>query len=209
MLIAKPINPKYMKKEKVTNDGKSDIKERLLKLVKREPTRLSQFNQPVETKVVLTTAQASKYLDMLSFDEERPFKMWWAQVLFDKFNSGQFIWEDVTIRVARLNGQLYRINGQHTCHLRLRISDDDLLDEPTVTERLWEVGTLTELKALYTADDPLARSHAHLSRVNLIGSPAMRGVPILIQLSASSKEDIAPSHRLSPISTGSWPGRSS
>jgi hypothetical protein len=147
--------------------------------------RLATFSDPLEYKIEsqktleLTKAKAFEFLDLLSFSGERSVREHHVQFLYDEWQAGRFLWHNVQLAAARLNGQLYRINGQHSSWMRVNIPDKcEPVKEAIVAERIYIVDSEEQLRNLYSAFDRAApRSVSHISRVMLIGTDAARDIP--------------------------------
>lgn len=147
--------------------------------------RLTAFTDPLkykiesEEKINLTKARAFDFLEMKTFLGERPVREGHVQFLFDEWSAGRFLWHNVGLAAARLNGELYRINGQHTCWMRVNIPDKAEPIKAECVERIYVVEDETQLRNLYSAFDRGApRTTGHVAKVMLIGTGAAREIPV-------------------------------
>ena len=152
----------------------------------RKPVRLvtkhTSIAEPLEYKIVkdeevdLTVDRAYKFLEQSTFQGERPVREGHVQFLYDEAVAGQFLWHLVTVASARLDEKVYRINGQHTCWMRVHL--DGFKGKALVREITYKVEDGEQLRALYSAYDRNApRTTAHVGRVQLIGAGATEGIP--------------------------------
>lgn len=137
--------------------------------------------EPLEYEVVsdetvkFTRDYAAGFLKLKTFEGERPVRETNIQTLYDEYKMGRFLWQNVTLAAAQLNGDTYRINGQHTSWMRLNV-DDSI--GPKVRVMVYKVKTPEQLRALYASFDRGApRTPGHLGRVLLIGTKAGEGIP--------------------------------
>lgn len=130
-----------------------------------------------DEKINLTAEQAYKFLELETFEGERPVRESHVQFLFDEFKSGRFLWHNVTIASAKLENRTFRINGQHTCWMRALIPTSESPRDATVRFIEYKVNSGEQLRALYSAYDRGApRTIGHLGKVLLLGSQCSDGV---------------------------------
>lgn len=117
--------------------------------------------------ILLTDEKAAEFLEMETFSGERQVSQKHVQYLYDQYSTGRFLWEQAHIAVAIMGGKKYRINGQHTCWMRMNISDKI---EPKVKETVYKVPDEENLRALYCSfDRNKARSSGHSLKALLVG----------------------------------------
>lgn len=149
--------------------------------VKKKATLIAE---PLKYKILkegpvdLTKKKAYEFLELETFQGERPIREGHVQFLYDEVASGRFLWHNVTIAAAVLDNITYRINGQHTCWMRVNVEGSEDLKEHIVTERLYKVNDSEQLRSLYSAFDRNApRSIGHISTVVLMDTDAGRDIP--------------------------------
>lgn len=145
--------------------------------------RSASFADPLKYKIVgdkeieFSTQAAFEFLELKTFDGERPVRESHVQFLFDEYVSGRFLWQNIMLASAKLDGQEFRINGQHTCWMRVNI-DEKRDPKPIVRRMTYAVADTTQLRALYSAfDRNAARSPGHISRVILMDTAAGADLP--------------------------------
>lgn len=118
--------------------------------------------------IQLTRARAFEFLEMETFPGERQVIEGHVQTLFNQWMAGRFIWEHVILSTARHDGKLYRINGQHTCWMRVNIEKDI---KPDVRYIEYGVQDDEQLRALYCVfDRARSRTSQHVFRASLMGT---------------------------------------
>lgn len=145
--------------------------------------KLVTISDKLEYKIItdadinLTEEEAVKFLELESFEGERAVRDRHVQFLYDEYNSGRFLWHNVILASAELEGKRYRINGQHTCWMRFGIPAKDAPKECIVRWMHYKVNTGEQLRALYCVFDRGApRTPGHLSKVILLGGEAAHGI---------------------------------
>lgn len=129
-----------------------------------------------DRKINLTSELAYKFLEMETFSGERQVNDNHVQHLFDEFCSGRFMWEQVTIGICRVGDKAYRVNGQHSCWLRVNIKDGKDTS-CIVRELVYEVPDENNLRMLYsTFDQGKSRSNAHNFKVMMMDKSAARDI---------------------------------
>jgi hypothetical protein len=143
--------------------------------------RESSFCDPLVYKIVedkdinLTIEKAYQFLELETFSGERPVRERHVQFLYDEWVNNRFLWHIVNLAAAKLGDKLYRINGQHTCWMRVSLPADA---KCPCTERVYSVPDEEQLRNLYASfDRGASRSADHVNKVLLIGSEAGRGIP--------------------------------
>lgn len=117
-----------------------------------------------DTVVNFTKKRALEILELDTFKGERAVNEPHVQALYEAYRAGRFMWEHVIIGLCDLNGRLYRINGQHTCWMRLNVEDESI----KVRQITYRVQNEKDLHDLYcTFDQGKSRSLSHVSRVLL------------------------------------------
>lgn len=131
-----------------------------------------------EKKIHFTKARAFDFLEMQTFEGERPVRENHVQFLFDEWSSKRFLWHNVILASAKLDGTYYRINGQHTCWMRVNIPDShEPIENASITERVYVVKSSDQLRALYSAFDRNApRTVGHITKVMLMDTEAGTGI---------------------------------
>lgn len=145
--------------------------------------RSGSFADPLSYRIVsdeminLSKAQAFDFLEMETFIGERPVSETHVQFLFDEWAGGRFLWHHVLLASAELEGKVYRINGQHTCWMRVNIPDDKPV-KAECRKVCYRVDTEEQLRTIYsTFDRNKARTVGHISRVLLTDTSAGRDLP--------------------------------
>lgn len=138
-----------------------------------------------DKRIKLTRARAFEFLELDTFQGERQVNENHVQFLYNQWSSGRFMWEHVLIGVCKLKDKYYRINGQHTCWLRVNIEEGWFAKMgyvPEVREITYEVDKEEDLRGLYgTFDQNKVRSAGHIIRALLVGTPTTTDIwPSLI-----------------------------
>lgn len=133
-----------------------------------------EYSIESEGKKYLSKDRAYKFLELEEFEGERSVREGWVQNLLDQWVSGRFLWHNVILASAKLGDRHFRINGQHTCWMRVSIPDSrEPVDEAYVTERVYIVKNSEQLRALYaTFDTNAPRSQGHIAKVVLLDTDA-------------------------------------
>jgi hypothetical protein len=120
-----------------------------------------------DRKIVFTVDQAVEYVELPVFPGERNVTDKWAQHILEEMISRRFNWDLVILARCEFQGQVYKINGQHTSWARIAAPLDS---DPTVREILYKVDTEEQLRQVYgTFDRGNTRSTGHLMKVELLG----------------------------------------
>jgi hypothetical protein len=143
-----------------------------------------QYAEPLEyeilsdKKIFFTKARAFEFLELETFDGERPVREGHVQFLFDEWSSGRFLWHNVGLASAVLDKKVYRINGQHTSWMRVNIPDSkEPVEDAYVREIEYKVKDSDQLRALYSAFDRNApRTVGHITKVMLMDTDAGFGI---------------------------------
>ena len=137
-----------------------------------------QYKLLEDRKVNLTKDRAFEFLELKTFEGERAVRDLHVQYLYDEFVAGRFMWHQANIASAVLNGETFRVNGQHTCWMRVNISEAHEPVKADVRELVYEVKDEEQLKALYSTFDRNApRTVGHVSTVMLLGTEASTHIP--------------------------------
>ena len=139
-------------------------------------------------EVAFTKSIAKKLLKMEAFKGDRNVRPSHLKRLRRESNEGTMLWDYVVLAIARCSwdGVERRINGQHTCRVRLEMTGPN----PRVTIKYYEVDTPDELAELYAKLDRGApRTKTDVARARLMGDPKFNNVPpsYLGQLSSSHR----------------------
>lgn len=130
-----------------------------------------------DRKINLTKARAFEFLELETFEGERAVREMQVQYLFDEWASGHFLWHHVLLGVAKLGQKYYRVNGQHTCWMRVNILDKHEPVDANVREVVYKVKDTEQLRSLYSAFDRNApRTSNHVMGVMLLDTAAARGI---------------------------------
>lgn len=154
------------------------------KLKFRVKARVSGLDSALEYKIIsdtmgnLTKAKAYEFLELKTFTGERAVRENHVQFLFDEQTSGRFLWHHVLIASAVLGQEEFRINGQHTCWMRVNVPEKDEPVKAEVRFIKYRVDSSDHLRKLYSAFDRNApRTVGHVSNVMLIDTTAGRELP--------------------------------
>lgn len=146
--------------------------------------RATTFSDPLKYKITgdehinFTKEKAFAFLELKTFEGERAVRERHVQYLFDEWVAGRFLWQNIILASARLGAETYRINGQHTCWMRVNIPERYEPLKADVREMLYTVDSQEQLRALYSAFDRNAtRSPGHISKVMLIDTEAGKEIP--------------------------------
>jgi hypothetical protein len=138
----------------------------------------------------LTKAKAFELLEMDTFSGDRPVRQAWVQHLYDEWLGGRFLWHQAMVAEGYIMEQdpvtgarrphLYRLNGQHTCWMRVNIPTDK---EPRtackVRHLMYECINMDGLRELYAVIDRNAsRTNAHITKVLLCDATPCSAVPM-------------------------------
>ena len=141
--------------------------------------RTSSFSDPLKYRVIsdqmvnFSKTRAFEFLELNTFVGERSVKEKHVQFLFDEWVAGRFLWHHVLLACAVLDGKTYRVNGQHTCWMRVNIPDSNEPMKAEIREIRYKVDTEEQIRALYsTFDRNPPRSSGHVGKVMLEGTSA-------------------------------------
>jgi len=131
-----------------------------------------KFEVVASRDIQLTHKRAYEFLELSTFPGERNVIEAHVQSLYNAFCAGRFIWEHVIIATCKCmaDGKTYRINGQHTCWMRIN-APENISAEVRFIE--YAVETEEQLRALYsTFDQNKTRTPGHVVRSLLTGMGA-------------------------------------
>jgi hypothetical protein len=132
-----------------------------------------------DRRINLTREKAYAFLELETFQGERQVNERHVQALFNAYSAGRFMWEHVLIGLCECEGKVYRINGQHTCWMRVNIEKEI---EAPVREMVYKVKDEASLRAVYsTFDQNKQRTPGHIMKALLVGTQVADGIwPSLI-----------------------------
>lgn len=176
---------------KTTTKKDSMEKESLIK-VKTRGTPVAEslkYRLVGDEMVNLTRSLAFQLLEMDTFSAERPVRERWVQFLYDEWRAGRFLWHQAMVAwgVINLRGadetiapHNYRLNGQHTCWMRVSIPKELEPKGPCkVRQLVYECADLDGLRDIYSVIDRNAqRTNAHIAKVLLSDSQPCSAIPI-------------------------------
>jgi len=145
----------------------------------------STFSPPLKYKLLsdeqvnLTKARAYQSLESKTFEGERAVRERHVQFLFDEWSSNRFMWQNIILASAKVAGEPeeYRINGQHTCWMRVNVHERYEPLDCKVRCTVYSVADEDQLRQLYSVFDRGApRTSGHIGTVILLGSDAAEGV---------------------------------
>ncbi len=123
-----------------------------------------------DRRINLTVDKAYAFLELETFQGERNVNERHVQRLYNAFSSGRFMWEHVIIATCKCEGTTYRVNGQHTCWMRVNAPKDI---EAPVREMVYTVKDQHGLREIYsTFDQNKSRTSGHIMKALLIGNGA-------------------------------------
>lgn len=139
--------------------------------------------------VNLTRTKAFEILEYDTFTAERPVREYWVQMLYNEWLAGRFVWHMAMVAhgVVMERGpdntripHIYRLNGQHTCWMRVSIPKDKEPKSPCkVRQLIYECEDMDGLREIYAVIDRNApRTNAHISKVLLADATARDGLPL-------------------------------
>lgn len=118
--------------------------------------------------------KAFQYLELDTFQGERIVNERHVQFLYNAWVGGRFMWDHVIIACCILGDKKYRVNGQHTCWMRVNLDEDYFIkrgEGPRVREVVYQVESEDQLRALYsTFDQNKTRSQAHVFKALVAGT---------------------------------------
>jgi len=145
----------------------------------------ASFSPPLKYKIAsdeeinLTKARAFQFLELKTFEGERAVRERHVQFLFDEWSANRFLWQNIILASAKVAGQPeeYRINGQHTCWMRVNVPERYEPLDCKVRCTVYTVQDEDQLRTLYSVFDRGApRTAHHVGTVILLGSDAAEGV---------------------------------
>lgn len=146
--------------------------------------RETSFSDPLKYKILVdqevqfTKPKAFEFLELKTFEGERAVRERHVQYLYDEWIAGRFLWQNIMLASAKLGQETYRVNGQHTCWMRVNIPDKFEPVKAPIREMLYQVSDQEQLRALYAAFDRNAtRSVGHVSKVMLMNTRAANEIP--------------------------------
>ena len=161
--------------KKVTTKGHQHAQKPYIKIDRKVIADPLDYEIVSDGSVAFTKDFALSFLQLKVFEGERLVREQHVQQLFDEYKSGRFLWQNVTLASAFLDGKQYRINGQHTAWMRTYISD---AVHPKVRNTVYKVKSSDQLRALYSSfDRGTPRTATHLGTVLLLDTSAARGLP--------------------------------
>ena len=147
-------------------------------------TRSTSFCDPIQFKILqdteinLTRKRAFDFLEAEPFEGERLVREGHVQHLYDEVCAGRFVWHHVMLALAMLKGRTYRINGQHTCWMRVNIPESQDPGKCMVRQIVYEVPDEDGLRGLYSTFDRNApRTAQHIGRVMIMGHECGANLP--------------------------------
>lgn len=129
----------------------------------------------ISDKVInFTKERAFAYLELDTFQGERPVNENHVQFLYNEWSGGRFMWGHVILCQGDLNGKRYRLNGQHTAWMRVNCDENVFVkkgEEPRVREVVYAVENEDQLRTLYsTFDRNKTRTPGHVFKALLAGT---------------------------------------
>jgi hypothetical protein len=178
--------------------------------------RAASFSPPLKYRIVsdeeinLTKARAFQFLELKTFEGERPVRERHVQFLFDEWSANRFLWQNIILASAKLGDKEYRINGQHTCWMRVNVPERYEPLDCKIRAMTYAVNDDEQLRTLYSVFDRGApRTQAHVGKVLLMGSEATEGVPhsVLGTMLAGFKLHWSPDkNKRESMSVNDWAG---
>ena len=136
----------------------------------------------------LTRPRAFEILECATFSAERPVREDHVQHLFNEWLAGRFLWHQAVIALGVINEmgangerfpKCYRLNGQHTCWMRVNIPKEKEPAVAKVRQLVYEVSDMDGLRELYSVIDRNApRTNAHITNVLLADASDGCGIPM-------------------------------
>jgi hypothetical protein len=129
-----------------------------------------------DTMINLTRSKAFEVLEYDTFSGERPVREGHVQYLYNEWLAGRFLWHQAMIAHGIImeshggqnNPHLYRLNGQHTCWMRVNIPKEKEPSVCKVRQLIYECQDLDGLREIYSVIDRNApRTNAHITKVLL------------------------------------------
>ncbi len=169
-----------------------------------------KYKTAYDKEIEFTKKAAFDFLELKTFEGERAVRERHVQFLFDEWSAGRFLWPNIILASARLGDTEFRINGQHTCWMRVNVPERNEPLKVEIRKMIYTVATEEQLRTLYSVFDRGApRTIGHISRVLLGGGSASRGVPpsLINQLIAGFKLHFSiKSHASRAMSPNEWCG---
>lgn len=138
--------------------------------------------------VNLTRTKAFEILEYDTFSAERPVSEHWVQYLYNEWLAGRFLWHKAEIAHGVLmekdpvdgtmKPHIYRINGQHTCWMRVNIPKDKEPPVCKVRQLIYECDDMIGLREIYSVfDRNKSRTNSHITKVLLVESSSCSFIP--------------------------------
>lgn len=142
-----------------------------------------------DTMVNLTRNKAFEILEYDAFSAERPVREHWVQALYNEWLGGRFLWHQAMIAYGIIyenapdgtrKPHCYRLNGQHTCWMRVNIPKEKEPKSPCkVRELVYECEDMDGLREIYSVIDRSARrTDAHITRVLMADASPCSSLPL-------------------------------
>lgn len=147
-----------------------------------------QYKVVSDQFIGLSRQLAYDFLEYERFDGERDVREGHVQYLYNEYHEGRFMWHHVILAAAVLYEKLdpseppkqhvYRINGQHTCWMRVMIPEkDEPVNASKVRKIVYAVENREQLRNLYATFDRAApRTPGHITKVMLLDSGSVEGI---------------------------------
>lgn len=142
-----------------------------------------------DTMINLTRSKAFEILEFDTFSGERPVREYWVQQLYNEWLAGRFLWHQAMVAYGTIlekgedgvmKPHTFRLNGQHTCWMRVNIPPDKEPKSPCkVRQLIYECSDMEGLREIYSViDRNAARSNAHVTKVLMTDTAACAGIPM-------------------------------
>lgn len=141
-----------------------------------------------DSMINLTRSRAFEILEYDSFSAERPVREPWVQYLYNEWLAGRFLWHQAMIahgilmekgEDGTIKPHCYRLNGQHTCWMRVNIPKEKDPSVCKVRQLIYECANMDGLREIYSVIDRNAsRTNAHITKVLLADSSPCSAVPL-------------------------------
>lgn len=136
----------------------------------------------------LTKTKAFEILEYDTFSGERPVREHHVQHLYDEWLAGRFLWHQAMVAHGIVMEQqpdgtraphVYRLNGQHTCWMRVNIPKEKEPSVAKVRQLIYECRDMDGLREIYSVIDRNAsRTDGHITKVLLADVGAASSIPI-------------------------------
>lgn len=136
----------------------------------------------------LTRSKAFEILEYDTFSGERPVREHHVQSLYNEWLAGRFLWHQAMVAfgvvLERKENQnvphIYRLNGQHTCWMRVNIPKDKEPKSPCKVRQLaYECQDMDGLREIYSVIDRNSpRTNSHITKVLLADASSCAGIPL-------------------------------